>query len=141
VGSDHAGFELKAVVIALLHELGHETIDVGTDSRESVDYPDFIRPAAESVARSEADRAIVIGGSGNGEAIAANKVRGIRCALCHDVTTARLSREHNDANALSLGARIVGSEVARDIVIAWLATPYSNEERHTRRIRKIAEME
>ena len=141
LGSDHAGFELKAAVIALLHELGHETIDCGTDSKESVDYPDFIRPAAESVARGEADRAIVIGGSGNGEAIAANKVRGIRCALCHDVTTARLSREHNDANALSLGARIVGSEVARDIVTAWLATPYSNDERHTRRIRKIAEME
>ena len=141
VGSDHAGFGLKTAVIAQLTELGHEAIDFGTHSAESVDYPDFIKPAAEAAAKGEADRAIVIGGSGNGEAIVANKVSGIRCSLCHDVTTARLAREHNDANALSLGARIIGSEVARDVVTVWLATPFSGDERHARRIRKISEID
>ena len=141
VGSDHAGFGLKTAVIAQLTELGHEAIDFGTHSAESVDYPDFIKPAAEAAAKGEADRAIVIGGSGNGEAIVANKVSGIRCSLCHDVTTARLAREHNDANALSLGARIIGSAVARDVVTVWLATPFSGDERHARRIRKISEID
>ena len=141
IGSDHAGYELKTTLIELLRELGHEPIDCGTNSTESVDYPDFIRPAAEAVAKRAAEKGIVIGGSGNGEAMAANKVIGIRCALCHDVTTARLSREHNDANVLSLGSRIVGSQVACDIVTTWLSTDFSGEERHARRIRKIAEME
>ena len=141
IGTDHAGLELKNALLELLKELGHEAIDFGTFSSESVDYPDFIRPAAEAVANGQAERGIVIGGSGNGEAMVANKVRGIRCALCHDVTTACLSREHNDANVLSLGARIVGSAVYRDIVTTWLTTPFSGEERHARRIRKIHESE
>ena len=105
-----------------------------------MDYPDFIVPAARTVARGEADRAIVFGGSGNGEAMAANKVRGIRAALCHDVTTARLSRQHNDANVLSLGARITGTEVAADIVRAWLETAFEGG-RHARRVEKIQAVE
>ncbi len=114
--------------------------DLGTDSPEAVDYPDFIVPAARAVARREADRAIVFGGSGNGEAMAANKVRGIRAALCHDVTTARLSRQHNDANVLALGARITGSEVAADVVRIWLETPFAGG-RHIRRVEKIHAVE
>jgi ribose 5-phosphate isomerase B len=106
-----------------------------------VDYPDFIRPVSQAISSGEAERGIVIGGSGNGEAIVANKVRGIRCALCHDVTTARLARDHNDSNVLSLGARIVGSAVARDIVTTWLNTPFSHDDRHARRIRKIHDHE
>ena len=141
IGTDHAAFDLKNSIVELLRELGHEVVDCGTYSADSVDYPDFVRPAAEAVSRGEADRGIVLGGSGNGEAMVANKVPGIRCALCHDVTTARLSREHNDANVLSLGSRILGSEVARDIVTTWLNTPFSGEERHARRIRKIHESE
>src|SRR4051794_547338 len=97
VGNDHAGMVLKAELLELLRAKGHDALDFGTNSADPVDYPDFIRPAAEAVARGEADRGIVVGGSGNGEAIAANKVPGVRCALCHDVTTARLSRLHNDA--------------------------------------------
>ena len=137
IGTDHAGLDLKNEIVRLLGEMGHEVLDFGTSTADSVDYPDFIRPAAEAVARGDAERGIVLGGSGNGEAMVANKVRGIRCALCHDATTARLAREHNDANVLSLGARIVGSAVARDIVTTFLATPFSNEVRHARRIRKI----
>lgn len=141
IASDHAAYRLKQDLIELLRELSHEPVDMGTDSEEPVDYPDFIVPAAQAVARGEAERGIVLGGSGNGEAMAANKVRGIRCALCHDVTTARLARLHNDANVLSMGARIVGSEVARDIVESWLATEFSDEPRHLRRIRKMSAME
>ena len=128
---------MKRIILPLLAELGHEAVDFGTDSEAPVDYPDFIVPAAQAVARGEADRGIVIGGSGNGEAMAANKVAGIRAALCHDVTTARLSRLHNDANVLSLGARIVGEQVVRDIVTAWLETEFSSEARHQRRIDKM----
>ncbi len=141
IGTDHAGLNLKNSIVELLRELGHEVVDCGTFTADSVDYPDFVRPAAEAVSRGEADRGIVLGGSGNGEAMVANKVPGIRCALCHDVTTARLSREHNDANVLSLGARILGSDVARDIVVTWLNTPFPGDERHARRIRKIHDAE
>lgn len=105
-----------------------------------MDYPDFVAPAARAVARGEADCAIVFGGSGNGEAMAANKVRGIRAALCHDVTTARLAREHNDANVLALGARITGTEVAADIVRVWLETSFAGG-RHARRVEKIRALE
>ena len=141
IGCDHAGFPLKAGILRLLAELGHNALAFGTNSVEPVDYPDFIIPAAKAVAQGDADRAIVIGGSGNGEAMAANKVPGIRAAVCHDVTTARLSREHNDANVLSLGARIVGEQVVRDIVTAWLETKFSGEERHVRRIEKMRKYE
>lgn len=114
--------------------------DFGTTSTDPVDYPDFIVPAARAVARGAAERAIVFGGSGNGEAIVANKVRGVRAALCHDATTARLSRQHNDANVLALGARITGSAVAADIVRTWLATEFAGG-RHARRVAQIAAVE
>ena len=115
---------------------GHEVVDFGTDSEESVDYPRFIRPAAESVARGECDRAIVLGGSGNGEAMTANRVAGVRCALCWDETTARLARQHNDANAISLGQRLISIERALQIVDTWLTTGFDGG-RHVDRIRMI----
>ena len=107
IASDHAGFAYKGEITRFLEEAGHEVVDFGTDSEDSCDYPLFIRPAAEAVARGEAERGIVLGGSGNGEAMAANRVRGVRCALCWDERTARLAREHNDANMLSLGQRMI----------------------------------
>lgn len=140
VASDHAGFRLKEEIKVLLRELGHEVTDFGTASEDPVDYPDFIVLAAEAVSRGECERGVVLGGSGNGEAMVANKVPGIRCALCHDVTTARLARAHNDANVLALGQRIVGSEVAKDLVRVWLDTPFE-DGRHRQRIEKIAEIE
>ncbi|MDQ7820508.1 MAG: ribose 5-phosphate isomerase B [Armatimonadota bacterium] len=140
VASDHAGYRLKEEIKLLLREMGHEVRDFGTHSDDPVDYPDFVVPAAEAVSRGECDRGIVVGGSGNGEAIVANKVPGIRAALCHDTTTARLSRAHNDANVLALGQRITGSEVVRDIVRVWLQTPFEGG-RHQRRLEKIAAVE
>jgi ribose 5-phosphate isomerase B len=136
LGSDHAGFEYKERIKQLLGELGHEARDFGTHSTDSVDYPKFIRPAAEAVARGECERGIVLGGSGNGEAIVANKVRGIRCALCWNVESARLSRAHNDANVLSLGERLIALETALEIVKVWLTTPFEGG-RHLVRIRQI----
>jgi ribose 5-phosphate isomerase B len=136
IGSDHAGYVYKGVLVELLKELGHEVHDFGTDSEESVDYPDFIRPVAVAVAQGEYERGIVLGGSGNGEAIVANKVRGIRCALCWDTTTARLAREHNDANVISIGQRVMGVEEAKDIVRVFLSTGFDGG-RHARRIAKI----
>ena len=116
LGSDHAGFEYKRAIQQFLIAAGHEIHDFGTYSTEPVDYPDFIRPAAQAVARGEFERAVVLGGSGNGEAMVANRVRGIRCALCWSLETARLGREHNDANMLSLGERMVPLELALQIV-------------------------
>ena len=139
LGSDHAGFRYKEKVKALLQELGHEVTDCGTFNEDPVDYPLFIRPAAEMAARSECDRAIVFGGSGNGEAMAANKVKGIRCALCWNEETARLSREHNDANALSLGQRVIELEMALRIVRIWLDTPFEGG-RHERRVEQLNAM-
>lgn len=136
IASDHAGFAYKAELVSLLKELGHEVNDFGTDSETSVDYPDFIRPAAEAVAKGEADRGIVLGGSGNGEQMAANKVRGIRCALCWDTTTARLARQHNDANVISIGQRVMGIEAAKDAVRTFLSTEFEGG-RHSRRIEKL----
>jgi ribose 5-phosphate isomerase B len=136
IGSDHAGVQYKQMLIDLVRELGHEINDFGTDTEESVDYPDYIRPVAEAVARGDYDRGIVLGGSGNGEAIVANKVHGIRCALCWDTTTARLAREHNDANVMSIGQRVVGVEAAKDAVKMFLQTGFDGG-RHARRIAKI----
>jgi ribose 5-phosphate isomerase B len=136
LASDHAGFAYKERIATLLRELGHDVHDFGTNSAEAVDYPRFIRPAAEAVARGDADRGIVLGGSGNGEAIVANKVRGIRCALCWSVESARLSRQHNDANMCSLGQRLIPLETALAIVRAWLETPFEGG-RHERRIAQI----
>jgi len=136
IGSDHAGVAYKAALVDLLRDLGHDVKDFGPSSEEPVDYPDYIRPVAEAVARGDFDRGIVLGGSGNGEAIVANKVRGVRCALCWDVTTARLARQHNDANMVAIGQRMIGIETARDIVRTFLATEFEGG-RHARRIAKI----
>lgn len=136
LASDHAGFELKQRLAAHLARLGHEVRDFGTHSAASCDYPDFVLPAALSVARGECEGAIVLGGSGNGEAIAANRVRGVRCGLCWNVESARLTRLHNDANAISLGARMIDEPTALAIVDMWLATPFEGG-RHVPRIRKL----
>ena len=133
IGSDHAGFDYKEKIRELLAGLGEEVKDFGTFSTEPVDYPLFIRPTAEAVASGEFERGIVLGGSGNGEAIVANKVRGVRCALCWSVETARLAREHNDSNVLSLGQRMIPEELALEIVRVWLATPFAGG-RHARRV-------
>lgn len=136
LGADHAGFHHKEKVKELLVSLGHEVKDFGTWSEEAVDYPLFIRPAAEAVAKGECDRGIVFGGSGNGEAMVANKVRGVRCALCWNQESARLSRQHNDANVLSLGERLVPETLALEIVRIWLTTEFEGG-RHARRIAEI----
>jgi ribose 5-phosphate isomerase B len=136
LGTDHAGYHHKEAVKRLLLELGHQVEDFGTNSEEPVDYPQFIRPAAEAVARGECDRGIVFGGSGNGEAMAANKVPGVRCALCWNVESARLSRQHNDANVLSLGERLVPEPIALEIVQVWLTTEFE-AARHARRIAQL----
>lgn len=136
IASDHAGFAYKSMLIELLTELGHEVRDFGTSSEEPVDYPDFIKPAAQAVARGEFERGIVLGGSGNGEQMAANKVPGVRCALCWDATTARLARQHNDANILSLGQRVIGSETAKEIVRVFLGTEFEGG-RHVQRLAKL----
>jgi ribose 5-phosphate isomerase B len=140
LGADHAGYELKQDLIAFLIETGHEILDVGTDSPDPVDYPPFCAAAARAVTTGAADRAIVLGGSGQGEQIAANKVRGVRAALCHDLYLARLSRAHNDANVLAIGARVVAPAYAREIVTVWLATPFDGG-RHVPRIEQIAAIE
>ncbi len=136
IASDHAGFRYKEAIKAYLQQGGHEVVDFGTDSAESCDYPKYIRPAAEAVARGDCERGIVLGGSGNGEAIVANRVRGVRCALCWSIETAKLGRSHNDANAISIGERQVSQELALQIVQAWLDTPFEGG-RHLNRIRQI----
>lgn len=140
IGGDHAGVILKAEIARLLLELGHEVRDLGTNSPQPADYPDYCIPVAEAVARGDVERGIIFGGTGNGEAISANKVVGILCAVVHDVTTSRLARSHNDANMISLGARIVGSEVAKEIVRTFLTTPFEGG-RHIPRIEKIHKYE
>lgn len=136
IASDHAGYAYKEEIKLLLADLGHEVVDFGTDSTESCDYPVFIRPAAEAVASGECDRGIVLGGSGNGEAMVANRVRGVRCALCWNEDSARLGREHNDANAISLGQRMMPIETALAIIRIWLTTPFAGG-RHVRRLAQI----
>lgn len=136
IGSDHAGFEYKQRLKQWLQQRGHEVVDFGTDSNQSVDYPRFIRPVAEAVAAGNAERGIVLGGSGNGEAIVANRVPGIRCAVCWNEETARLARQHNNANLISLGQRMISIEMAEEIVRIWLETPFEGG-RHLRRIQQI----
>jgi ribose 5-phosphate isomerase B len=140
VGADHAGFVLKQHVIRTLVRLGHEVDDRGTHSEEPIDYPDICVEVARIVVGGRADRGIVIGGSGQGEQIAANKVRGARAALCNDLYTARLSRQHNNANVLALGGRIVGTGLAEEILAVWLSTPFEGG-RHQRRVDRIGEIE
>jgi ribose 5-phosphate isomerase B len=136
IASDHAGFRTKALLTELLRGRGHEVVDFGTHSPEMCDYPDFIRPAAEAVARGECERGIVLGGSGNGEAIVANRVPGIRCPVAWSEESARLGRQHNDANVISIGERMVTPELAQRIVELFLDTPFEGG-RHERRVKKI----
>ena len=140
IGSDHAGYQYRIQILDRLKSQGHEVLDFGTPGPESTDYPLWIIPTAEAVARGEAARGIVLGGSGNGEAIAANKVKGIRCSLCWNTETAELSRRHNNANVLSLGQRMISLEIAFDIVDLWLKTPFDGG-RHLRRIEQMASYE
>ena len=140
VASDHAGFEMKTQLIGWLADLGHEAVDFGTDSTEPVDYPDLIAPAARAVAAGECALGVVLGGSGTGEQIVANKIRGIRCVEATDPVTARLAREHNDANVLAMGARIVGPVLARACLEAFLTGTFEGG-RHVRRLEKIADLE
>jgi ribose 5-phosphate isomerase B len=140
IGSDHAGFDLKVHLVAELARLGHDVLDLGTDSTASVDYPPICAAVGRAVVTGQAERGIVLGGSGQGEQIAANKVRGVRAALCNDLFTARLSREHNDANVLSMGGRIVATGLATEILELWLVTPFEGG-RHERRVAQIADIE
>ena len=140
LGADHAGFPLKEDLATFLRAAGHDVLDMGTDGTDPVDYPAFCAAAARAVIDGSADRAIVLGGSGQGEQIAANKVHGIRAALCHDLYLAKLSREHNDANVLAMGARVIAPEYAREIVTVWLVTPFAGG-RHEPRLEQIAAIE
>jgi ribose 5-phosphate isomerase B len=140
VGADHAGFLLKQRVIATLRELGHDADDHGTHDERPIDYPPICAAVARAVVNGRADRGIVIGGSGQGEQMAANKIPGVRAALCNELYTARLSRAHNDANVLAMGARVVAADLALDILKLWLETPFEGG-RHQRRIDQIHELE
>ena len=140
VGADHAGYSLKEELKRVLEADGHDVMDCGTNSADPVDYPAFSAAAAREVAEGRAERAIVLGGSGQGEQMAANKVDGIRASLCHDLYTARLARAHNDANVLAMGARVIASAYAREVVQVWLATPFEGG-RHVPRIDQIAMIE
>ena len=140
IGADHAGYRLKQHLIEVLEADGHEVLDLGTDSEESVDYPPICAAVAKQVVEGEAERGIVLGGSGQGEQLAANKVDGARAALCNDLYTARFSRLHNDANVLSMGARVVGTGLAEEILKTWLETDFEGG-RHARRVEQLAAIE
>jgi ribose 5-phosphate isomerase B len=140
IGSDHAGYSMKEELKDLLKGLGHEVEDLGTHSEEPTDYPPICAAVGRAVRDGKAERGIVLGGSGQGEQISANKVRGVRAALCNDLYTARMSRQHNDSNVLSMGARIVGSGLAGEIVELWLSTEFEGG-RHERRVSQIQEIE
>jgi ribose 5-phosphate isomerase B len=141
LAADHAGYELKERIKSLLTERGHEYVDFGTHSTAPVDYPDLALEVAKRVASGECDRGITVCGTGIGCCITANKVPGIRAAVCSDTFSARFSRDHNDVNILCLGARVLGSGLAQDIVETWLRQPFSEEERHRRRVNRIREIE
>ena len=140
IGSDHAGYDLKRHLVAILHDQHHEIIDLGTDSEETVDYVEFCANVGRAVRDDRADIGIVLGGSGQGEQLAANKVRGVRAALCNDLYTARMARAHNDANVLSMGARVVGVGLAEEILATFLATPFEGG-RHLRRVQQLMALE
>ena len=141
IGSDHAGLSLKKEFIALLSEMGVKVQDFGCFEASPADYPDVARPVAQAVAEGRFDRGILICGTGIGMCITANKVKGVRAALCHDVFSAHTSREHNDANVLCMGQRVIGIGPALDVLKAWIGAEFSGEERHARRVRKISEIE
>jgi ribose 5-phosphate isomerase B len=140
VGGDHAGFRLKQDLVTFLNELGHDVEDLGTDSEAAIDYPLICAAVGRAVRDGRVERGVVLGGSGQGEQIAANKVRGVRAALCNDLYTARMSRRHNDANVLSIGARVVAPALAREILEVWLDTGFEGG-RHEQRVRQIGEIE
>jgi ribose 5-phosphate isomerase B len=139
IGADHAGYELKAHLVTVLTNLDHTVLDLGTDSTVSVDYPAYCAAVGRAVVRGDAERGIVLGGSGQGEQIAANKVAGVRAALCNDLYTARMAREHNDANVVSIGGRVVATALADEIVVCFLQTPYQGG-RHQRRVDQLGEL-
>jgi len=141
VGSDHAAYRLKTEIISFLETLDHEVLDCGTRSTDPVDYPDIALAVAEKVARGDADRGVIACGTGIGTSIVANKVPGIRAALCHDVFSARATREHNDSNVLCLGARVIGPSLALEILKTWLEGTFERGGRHERRVRRIAAIE
>jgi ribose 5-phosphate isomerase B len=141
VGADHGGFPLKQTVIDELQRLGHEAIDKGTHSDAAVDYPDFAEAVGKSVMTGEADRGILLCGSGVGASVAANKMPGVRCAVCHDTYSAHQGVEHDDMNVLALGARVIGPEVALELVRAFAGAKFSGEERHLRRLNKVLAIE
>ncbi len=141
IGCDHGGFNLKPTLKEYLEKKGIEYIDFGTDSDKSVDYNDYAIKVAKSVAKGECDLGILICGTGIGMSIVANKVKGIRCAHCHDVFSAKMTKLHNDANVLAFGERVIGAGLMLEIVEAFISTPFSNEERHIRRVNKIKELE
>ncbi len=140
-GADHAGYQMKDELVAYLKAQGHEVLDLGTHSAEPVDYPDLALGVAQAVAQGRAERGLLVCGTGIGTCIVANKVRGVRAALCHDTFSARVTREHNDSNVLCLGARVIGPALALEIVKAWLAGTFEAGGRHERRVRRIAEIE
>ena len=140
IGSDHAGYELKQHLIGVLAADGHDVTDLGTDSTESVDYPQYCAAVGRAVRDADAEVGIVLGGSGNGEQLAANKVHGVRAALCNDLFTARYARAHNDANVLSMGARVVGVGLAEEILTTFLTTPFEGG-RHARRVEQVMQIE
>jgi ribose 5-phosphate isomerase B len=141
IGADHAGFELKQILAAHLRHLGHEVVDKGTDSTAPVDYPDYAEAVARAILDGEAERGVLICGSGVGASVAANKIPGIRAAVCHDTYSAHQGVEHDDMNVLVLGARVIGVEQARELVNSFLSAKFSNEERHRRRLAKIKALE
>lgn len=141
VGADHAGFEMKQIIAGYLRHVGHDVVDIGTNSASPVDYPDFAEALAKAISDGEAERGVLICGSGVGASVAANKVPGIRAGLCHDTYSARQGVEHDDMNVLVLGARVIGVELARELVNNFLAAKYSDEERHHRRVAKIKALE
>ena len=142
IGSDHAGLELKAELVKHLTANGHEVTDHGPHEYDALDdYPDFCIPAAEAVAKDPTSLGIVLGGSGNGEQMAANKVKGIRAALAWSIETAKLSRDHNNANVIAVGGRMHGVSFVKEIIDTFIASPFSNDERHIRRIKKISDFE
>jgi ribose 5-phosphate isomerase B len=141
VGADHAGFPLKEIVIAILEDNKHEAIDLGTFSTESVDYPDYAEKVGRAIQQGEAERGILLCGSGVGAAIAANKMRGIRAGVCHDTYSAHQSVEHDDANVLAIGARIIGIELAAEVVRAFIGAEFNGESRHVRRLNKTLALE
>ena len=142
VAADHNGYELKNEISEILKRYGHDVIDIGPHSLDPLDdYPDFAKPLAQSVSSGETDRGIMVCGSGVGASVAANKVKGVRAAVCHDIYSAHQGVEHDNMNILCLGSRIVGTEVVRELVSAFISAEYTNEERHARRLNKVIEME